>query len=220
MVAGVYYGALHILKTGELTSDAGFEELLDATGLRGLFTERINEFGPLAPDGSEDVKSFLERITLANVQERVMASSMADLCEARDVMALLFPFFKNFAIAATHLLQAPTGLGLTMMEDLEIDDASRGSWAAIGLMILPLIRTPGAQHLIEQVRSQASLYQGLAELARIVPPEVVPAMREGDPTCLAGLPEDQRAEIQEAARAVAQLHTTPRTAQDNSQAHD
>ncbi len=206
MVAGVYYGVLHILKTGELTSDAGFEELLDATGLRGLFTERINDVGPLAPNGSEDVKSFLERMTLANVQERVMASSMPDLCEARDVMALLFPFFKNFAIAATYLLEAPTGLGLTMMEDLEGDDASRGSWAAIGLMILPLVRTPGARHLIEQVRSQASLYQGLAELARIVPPEVVPAMREGDPTCLAGLAEDQRAQIQQAARAVAALH--------------
>jgi hypothetical protein len=63
-----------------------------------------------------------------------------------------------------------------------------------------------ARHLIEQVRSQASLYQGLAEMARIVPPEVVPAMREGDPNCLEGLPDHQRAQIQEAARAVAALH--------------
>jgi len=135
-----------------------------------------------------------------------MASSMSDLCDARDVMALLFPFFKNFATAATRLLGAPTGLGLTMMEDLEVDDASRGSWAAIGLMILPLLHTPEARGLIEQIRRQASLYQGLAELARILPAEVVPAMREGDPNCLTGLPEDQRLQIQEVARAVAALH--------------
>lgn len=206
MVAGVYYGLLHILKTGELTSDEGFEELLDATGLRGMFTEQINGVGPFAPDGADDVKSFLGRMTLNDVRDRVMSSSIEDLCEARDVMSLLFPFFKNFAIASTHLMEAPTGLGLTMMEELETDDASRGGWAAIGLMILPITRTPGARQLLEQVRSQSAFYQGLAELARIVPPEVVPAMRAGDPNCLVGLPEDQRAQIQDVARAVATLH--------------
>lgn len=209
MVAGVYYTVLHLLKTGQLTSDAGFEELLDATGLRGMFTERINGVGPIATNGSEDVKSFLERTTLADVQERVMANSTEDLREARDVMAVLLPFFKNFTIAARHLMDSPTGLGMTLLEDLDVDDeAGKGTWAVVGLMVLPQIRTPEAQELLAQIRSQAALYEGLAKLAQLVPPEVIPAMRNGDPTCLAGLPDDQRTQIQEAARVVAALQET------------
>jgi hypothetical protein len=206
MVAGVYYNVLHIFKTGEVTSDEGFDEFLDATGLRGLFTEQLNGAGPIAPEGPGGLQAFLEQLTLQGVAGRVQKSSMDELRESRDLMAILFPFFKNFATAARHLQQAPTGLGLMMMEHLDVDDASRGTWAAIGLMILPLMRTSGAQQLLEQVRSNAAFYQGLAELARLVPPEVVPAMRQGDPNCLAGLPQGDRAKIEVAARAVQALH--------------
>jgi hypothetical protein len=45
----------------------------------------------------------------------------------------------------------------------------------------------------------------LAAPALLVPKDVVPAMRAGDPECLSALPEEQRLEIQAAARAVAEL---------------
>jgi len=43
-------------------------------------------------------------------------------------------------------------------------------------------------------------YEGLADLALRVPKEVVPAMRQGDPKALFGLPDGQRLEIQQADR--------------------
>jgi hypothetical protein len=205
IAAGVYFTWLHLLKTGVTTSDEGFEELLDATGLRGLFTETVNGVGPFAPEGAGGIASFWEHATLGDLRDSISSSSMEELREARDLMAIMLPFFKNFAILAGRWLDSPTALGLAMLEDLEIDDLSVGTWAAMGLLLLPYVRTPGARTLLEGMRLHAAYYQGLADLALAVPKEVVPAMRQGDPEALSGLPEGQRLEIQQAARAVAEL---------------
>jgi hypothetical protein len=205
IAAGVYSTLLHLLKTGLTTSNDGFQDLLDATGLRGLFTETINGLGPFAPEGPDGVETFLRHATLGDLRERIRRSSIEELRESRDLMALMFPFFKHFAILATRWLESPTALGLAMLEDLEVDELSIGTSAAIGLAVLPYTRTPGAKTLLEGIRLHAAYYEALAGLALRLPKEVVPAMRQGDPKALAGLPEGQRIEIQEAAHAVAAL---------------
>lgn len=205
IAGGVYFTLLYLLKTGLTTSDEGFQELLDATGLRGLFTETINGVGPFAPEGTGGLETFLQHATLGTLRERIRGSSMEELCESRDLMAIMFPFFKHFAILATRWLESPTALGLAMLEDLQVDELSVGTWAAMGLLVLPYARTPGAQTLLEGIRLHAAYYEGLAGLALRVPKEVVPAIRRGDPEALANLAEEQRLEIQQAARAVAEL---------------
>jgi hypothetical protein len=205
IAAGVYYTLLHLLKTGITTSDEGFEELLDATALSGLFTETVNGVGPFASGGTDTMESFLQNATLDDMRDRIRGSSIEELREARDVMATMFPFLKHFAILATRWLESPTALGLAMLEDLEVDDLSVGTWTAMGLLLLPHMRTPGARTLLEGIRRFSTYYEGLADLALRVPTEVLPAMRQGNPEALAGLPEAQRLEIQEAARAVSAL---------------
>src|SRR5207247_2126198 len=98
---------------------------------------------------------------------------------------------------AIRWLDSPTALGLAMLEDLEVDELSIGTWAAIGLLLLPYTRTPGAQTLLEGIRLHAAYYEGLADLASRVPREVLPAMRRGDPDALSNLGEEQRLEIQQ-----------------------
>jgi hypothetical protein len=205
IAAGIYFTLLHLLKTGLLTSEEGFQELLDATGLRGLFTETINGVGPFAPEGTGEMEAFLQHATLGDLRERIRTSSIDDLRESRDLMAIMFRFFKNFAILATRWLDSPTALGLAMLEDLDIDELRIGTSAAVGLLILPFARTPGAQVLLEGIRRHAAYYDGLADLALRVPKEVLPAMRRGDPEALSNLADGQRLEIERAARAVAEL---------------
>jgi hypothetical protein len=207
MIAGVYYTLLHLLKTGVTTSDEGFQEMLEATGLNGLYTESANGVGPFSSGGPDEIEAFLRTATLDDLRDRVRNASMDELRESRDLMATMFPFFKHFAILATRWLEAPNALGLAMMEDLEIDDVNVATWAGLGLGILPHARKPEAATLLEGIRRQGSWYKGLADLSLLVPKEVVPAMRAGDPECLSGLPEKQRLEIEAAARAVAELAT-------------
>jgi hypothetical protein len=94
---------------------------------------------------------------------------------------------------------------LSMLEYLEVDDLSLGTWSAMGLFVMPYTKTPGAQSLIEGMKTQATYYEAAAALALQVPKAVIPAMRAGDPECLASLPEGQRAELQAAAREVSAL---------------
>jgi hypothetical protein len=199
--ADVYYTIIHMLRTGEATSDEGVGELLRATGISGMFEDRINGVGPIAPDGAAEVRRFLEEATLDTFRRLVRDSSWEDLQAAKDLAALFLPFLHDFGFLATRWLGLPNGVGLALLAELEVDDLTIGTWAAFGLLILPYMKTMGAQELLAQVRSHADWFRQLVVVAQLVPPACVPALRAGQATALDGLPSDQQARIKEAIHA-------------------
>lgn len=198
--ADVYFTLLHLLRKGEATSDEGVGDLLRATGLTGMFEERINGVGPIAPEGDAQVRQFLEQATLENFGRLVRQSPWEDLIAARDLAALLVPVMRDVGFLAMRSGQ-PNGLGLAILTELDVDDLTIGTWTAFCLLILPHTKTGGAQDLLAQLRSQAGWFRQLVEVAKLVPAECMPALQLGDPTALDRLPTEQRERIREAARA-------------------
>jgi hypothetical protein len=202
MAAGVYYNLLHLVKTGLPTTEEGFTELLEGYGLMGFVRDQIDGVGPIAPDCESDVGRFLREASLAKVRTLLVSSSLDDLKASRDLVRLHLPILKDFAVLATTWFQLPDAFGFGWLVDVELDDLQVGTWVPFGLALLPYVKTPQAQDLLAKIAQSADYFHQMATLARSVPPEVIAAMRRGDPNPLEGLPTQQREKIVQSATAV------------------
>ncbi len=191
-VADAAYTLLHTVQTGEITTEEGLSQLLEASGLVGLFRDHLESTGPIAPNGAQEVAAFLQEATLPAIRKHVLAASWEDLVEARDATLLFLPFIRSFAVAVPRTFGHGQAFGFEYFDGPPADELELANCIPMVLYLLPLIRTEGGQTVTATIREQAPRYHAMAELATLVPTPILERLMEGDSTAVGELaPEVQ-----------------------------
>jgi hypothetical protein len=202
IAAGVYYTLLYAIKEGSMTTQEGLSELLDASGLSGLFDDQVASIGPIAPNSREDIEHFFGQAKLTTVRGLLESSTMEDLAESRDLIRLCFPFFKSVGVLVSRWFDLPNAFGFAYIIDAELDDLDMATWIPFGLALLPAARSEMARNLLANMRQHAPYFEELAAWAMTWPQELIVSLRTGDKSGLDRLPQEERDRIRQTALAL------------------
>ena len=200
IAAGVYYGLLHLIRTGSASSDEGFSELLSAFGLSGLYEDRLGDVGPIAPGGEQDLREFLSEMSLPNVRRILSHATIDDFREAARLVRTSMPFLVSVAAIATRVIPVKNAFGFSVLADLQLDELDLAKFVPFALTIAPHARSDGARQLLAAMDDSEQHFRQAAEVISSLPTSVTEALKDGDLAPIAALPEEQRQRIINSAK--------------------
>jgi hypothetical protein len=186
-----YTDVVLLIREGRPSSDQGLREVLEATGVAAIASERVPGRAPIVPSlPLQDIKRFARKTKLGGLVRRVSLASYEQLEQARDDTLAFVAFARVFAPFAKTVLGASQGFGfraIANMTDLGI------AFAVPGMLILSSLRPDEVAELRALLKRETPRFRAFGQLLQRIPQRYHPQLY--DPKLVAALDEDARAEL-------------------------